>query len=365
MDLKPILIREQVIKSIREFFDKKGFHEVVATVLNKSLPVEPNIYPFITVWTKVKAQNNLYLSTSPEASLKKMIAKGIGNCFAIGKTFRNLEGQGSRHNPEFLMLEWYRENADYKDIMRECERLILYITNKLKSKIQNLPPQRDPRCSNPDGIRNSIGTNIKSNPKSKIRNQNLKNQIIYQHQIIDLSTPWKRYSLIDLFQKYAGLDLLRIMDDKQLKICAKSKGYDIKNKNWEELYNQIFLNEIETQLPPDPFFLTDFPSRISPLCKPKENNPLIAERFELYIGGMELGNGNTENTNSKSVTKVFEEERKGRIREGQDGIPIDRDFIKALDYMKNKSYAGIGLGVDRLAMLLADVRSIKEVEPLC
>ncbi len=345
MNLKPIIIREQIIKSIREFFDKKGFHEVVATVLNTSLPVEPNIYPFTTVWSKIKASDKLYLSTSPEASLKKMIAKGIGNCFAIGKTFRNLEGSGSRHNPEFLMLEWYRENADYKDIMRECENLVKYTSQKIKSKYQN--------------------SKLQINPKLQLQKQNKKTQIIYQHKTIDLSTPWKRYSLIDLFQKYAGLDLLRIMDDKQLKICAKSKGYDIKNKNWEELYNQIFLNEIETQLPPDPFFLTDFPSRISPLCKPKENNPLIAERFELYIGGMELGNGNTENTNSESVTKVFEEERKGRIREGQDGVPIDQDFIKALDYMKNKSYAGIGLGVDRLAMLLADARSIKEVEPLC
>ncbi len=195
--LKPIFIREQIIKSIREFFDEIGFHEVVAPVLNKSLPVEPNIYPFATVWSKIKASDNLYLSTSPEAALKKMIAMGIGNCFAIGKSFRNLEGQGSRHNPEFLMLEWYRENADYTDIMKECEKLILYVHNKVKSQNAKV--------------------------KSAIQKSKLNHKIIYQKHKIDLSAPWKRYSLIDLFQKYAGLDLLQIWDDKQLKICAKSK----------------------------------------------------------------------------------------------------------------------------------------------
>ncbi len=341
MLLQPIFIREQVIKSIREFFGERGFHEVVATVLNKSVPLEPNIYPFTTVWNKLKSSDKLYLSTSPEASLKKMIARGIGNCFAIGKTFRNLEGQGSHHNPEFLMLEWYRANANYTDIMRECEELIKYIINKVKVQSSKI--------------------------KITINNLKLSNKLIYQKHKINLSTPWMKYSLIYLFQKYAKLDLRKIINDKNIITASQKRGYKVKNATWENLYNQIFLNEIEPRLPQDPFFLVDFPVRISPLCKPKKDNLIFAERFELYIGGMELGNGNTENTVYRSVNKVFQAESEKRKKAGEIYPPIDHEFLQALKWMKHsgKSYAGIGLGIDRLAMIMANVGDIREVEPFC
>src|SRR6266498_2907542 len=107
-NLQPYYIREELIHQTRQFFRTKNFREIIAPVLKESLPLEPNIYPFQTTWNRHNKQNPLYLVTSPESSLKKMLAKGVGNCFAIGHSFRNLESAGTKHNPEFLMLEWYR-----------------------------------------------------------------------------------------------------------------------------------------------------------------------------------------------------------------------------------------------------------------
>src|SRR5258708_367510 len=110
-DLQPFFIREEIIKSIRSFFEEQYFHEVIIPILYSSLPLEPTLYSFSTTWKTNEGDRELYLCTSPESALKKMLAVGIGNCFAIGKSFRNLESSGPRHNPEFLMLEWYREDA--------------------------------------------------------------------------------------------------------------------------------------------------------------------------------------------------------------------------------------------------------------
>ena len=138
---------------------------------------------------------------------------------------------------------------------------------------------------------------------------------------------------------------------------AKKGGYSTKNASWEELYNQIFVNEIESRLPKNPFFLIDFPSFASPLCKPKKENKNLAERFELYINGVEIANGNTENTDSKLVKKHFTAEQK--IRSIYQ--PIDQPFLHAIDKMNNSSYAGIGLGIDRLTMLFTGSKTIDEL----
>ena len=211
-----------------------------------------------------------------------MLAAGIGNCFAFGKSFRNLENEGTQHLPEFLMLEWYRENAGYQDIMKETEELILYIQKSLERKHLS---------------------------KKKI------------------SHGWEKVSLQSLFKKTGGWDEER------------------------EVFDQIFVNKIESKFPKEPFFLVDFPTRFSPLCKPQKERPHLAQRFELYINGMEIGNGNTENTDVIAVRKTLKK-------------PIDETFLKALNNMKNKSYGGMGLGIDRLVMLFSGAKDIKEVEIL-
>ncbi|MCL5797680.1 MAG: hypothetical protein M1366_02675 [Patescibacteria group bacterium] len=336
--LKLIFVRENITKSVRKFFEREKFHEVETPVLNSSLPLEPNIHPFATEWKRVKGEKKIYLSTSPEAGLKKMIAAGIGNCFSIGHSFRNLEDAGTLHNPEFLMLEWYREDADYKDIMENCERLVSYLFLKNKEQITE---------------------NKKTSVKKDVNNRNI---LTYQNRTISFRRPWQRITMTDLFGKYAGLDLDEIIDDEVLRRKAKEKGYDIKSADWEQLFNQIFLNEIEPKLSPTPHFITDFPSRISPLCKPRKDKPYLAERFEFYLFGTELGNGNSENTDSQLIRSRMKEEMVYRSEKKIDFAPIDELFLAALEKMKSKSWAGIGLGLDRLAMILADTKNIKSLE---
>lgn len=285
------LEREKIINFIRKFFIGQGFHEVITPILNSSIPFEPNIYPFKTQWTTSRGCKEFYLPTSPEKNLKKMISIGMKNCFSIGHSFRNLEAAGSLHTPEFLMLEWYRENADYKIIMSD--------TKKLLSSLD-----------------------------------------------VKFTEGWEIFSLEDLFNKYAKLELKEIIQNEQkLFDYAKKKGYQIEGSSWSELYDQIFVNEIEKKLPKKQCFIIDFPSRISPLCKPKKDKAYLAERFELYIDGIELANGNTENTDIQSV--------KSGLRK-----PLDREFLDSLRKMKNATYAGIGLGIDRLTMLISNHSSL-------
>lgn len=290
-NLKSIFIREEIIKSIRSFFYAQQFHEVITPTLNEAIPNEANIYPFTTVWRTNHGEKKYFLSTSPERGLKLMLAKKIGNCFAISKSFRNLEDSGSQHIPEFLMLEWYRENADYQEIMIDTENLISFIKNRL----------------------------------------NLKN-----------TYTWKKLSLIDAFHKYADIDYLQAL----------------KTKHFYQDFDQIFVNKIEPHISENPTFIIDYPSLLSPLCKPKKENQLLAERFELYIKGMEIANGNTENTDYQSIEKTFIKEQKLRKRKGLLYSPVDQEFLDSLKTMSKKSYAGIGLGIDRLAMLFSGTNTV-------
>ncbi len=328
INLNPVFIREEVIREVRSFFEKNNFHEVITPSLNFALPLEPNLYAFTTNWKTSAESREMYLSTSPESGLKKMLANGIGNCFAISKSFRNLEGAGSLHTPEFLMLEWYREDADYTIIMHDVQNLVL----KVKERVDNHLSRES------------------------------SSQLTYQGTTISLKEKWPVYSLVDLFGKYANLDYFEILDDEIMLMKARHKGYNTENATWGELFDQIFVNEIEFSLPMSPFFIVDFPAKISPLCAPKKSNPLLVERFEVFLLGKELGNGNSENTDSEYVEKLFRNEQKYRSNHLLIAPPIDMNFIASLKEMSFKKYAGIGLGIDRLAMIMADVTSITDVE---
>jgi elongation factor P--(R)-beta-lysine ligase len=327
-DLSGYYIREAVIKSIRTFFDQQNFHEVVVPVFNSALPVEPNIYPFQTEWYTVEGTHTLYLTTSPESGIKKMLAVGLGNAYSIGKCFRNLENSGRKHNPEFLMLEWYRENAEYQQIMRDVQALLLFTKEKVDLLLNR--------------------------PASSI--------LEYQGQQIELACEWPVLSLVDLFSEYVGLELSDIIDDDALVEAMQKKGYQTHGATWSQLFDQLFLNEIESHLPSSPYFLIDFPAKLSPLCKINKQKPYLAERFEFAIGGMELGNGNNENTDAELVAQKFAQEFELRKKNQLLNSPVDAEFIEALSQMNKKKYAGIGAGVDRIAMLFADTTDIKDVE---
>lgn len=317
----PYIIRENILKATRQFFYEMDFHEVIPQILNTALPLEANLFPFETTWKTRTGDRKLYLPHSPERSIKRMLAHGMGNCFALGKSFRNLEQEGSQHLPEFLMLEWYRKQASYLDIMEDVRELLTFIHDYLKNA--GSPPS-----------------------------------VQFHGKKIMLGKKWETYSLIELFKMHCGIDLPSVIEDDELLFqIARKRGYIVDGATWGQLYDQIFVNEIESKLPPDPVFLIDFPSRISPLCKQKKDDVRFAERFEFYMGGIEIGNGNTENTDIHYVRKTFETENK------KTGYPIDEEFLTSLGKMHGTTYAGIGLGIDRLTMLLCGESTIQAIEP--
>lgn len=291
-------VREEIIKCIRDFFYKQNFHEIIPALLNKTLPAEPNLKPFITTHVADDAKDTYFLAMSPERGIKKMLAQGIGNCFSISKAFRNYEKMGSLHLNEFTMLEWYRVGATDSVIMGDLEKLMQQINKKMGNRV-----------AMKEGA-------------------------------------FPRLSLNTLFKEKMGISLEELlMNEKLISELAAKKGYKMEGATWEELYDQLFVNEIESSFSLRPFFLTDFPTRISPLCASQKLKPLFAQRFELYIHKMEIGNGNTENTDVIAVRKVFEQESK------KTGMPIDEEFLSHLSAMKTGSYAGVGVGIDRLTML--------------
>jgi lysyl-tRNA synthetase class 2 len=308
---------------MRAYFKGEGFMEVETP---KLLP-QPSTEPFLEVFeTTLKfAEGDSYrafLPSSPEFSIKKLLAAGIGSCFEICKSFRNGEGRSSRHNPEFTILEWYRVQADYNDTMRDVERLFLAI-NKALGRGTELP---------------------------------------YQGKIYSLKTPWERISVAEAFQKYAGIDTNTMLSEAKLLEAGKRKGYTIEqNTTWEEIYNQIMFNEIEPKLGLyTPTFLYDYPVSQAALSKKKVDDPRFAERFEIFLAGYELGNCFTELTDWKEQEQRCLDDLAVRKKLGKTEYGMDTDFIEALK-LGMPECSGIAMGVDRIAALFADVPDIAQV----
>lgn len=329
--LANFLIREKTIQAIRQFLTTAEFVEITPPILNRGLPLEPNLYPFVTTWQTLAGEQALYLPASPEAAIKKMLALGIPQCFAIGHCFRNFEPADIEHQPEFLMLEWYRAQAQMDDIMNDVQELILAVKKNLNPAL-NLPT---------DDHFLTIGD-----------------------QKIDLTAGWQQFSLIELFKKYCQIELEDVWELPALQAVAQARGYQTQNSTWEELYNQLFTNEIEPRLPKTPCFVVDFPAQISPLCTRQTDHPQLAQRFEFYLAGLELANGNQEQTDAQLVADRFHQEEIYRQHQHLPQAPIDEDFLSALGQMSALGqFAGIGLGVERLAMLLAGVSKLKAINP--
>ncbi len=338
-------IREEIIKTIRQFFYKRNFHEVETPTLLPALIPESYLDVFSTdLLLKDGLSKRLFLATSPESSIKKLLVAGIGNCFTLCKSFRNSE-TSPYHNSEFTMLEWYRVQTDYQQIMRDCEELLVSIYRKVKMLTVN------------------------GKPKSE---ENHKDRLEYQGQFIDLTIPWIRMTVSSALNKYSAVDLKQLCEIKNNQVVyprgkiaaiAKSKGYEIKlTDSWEEIFHQIFFNEIEPELRKfsRPVILYDYPKPLSALAKLNKRNPLVAERFEFYIAGLELGDCYSELTDYQEQSRRSDEELKKIKKSDKSGIIPDEDFIEAI-----KSglpvCSGIAVGVDRLVMLFTNSKTIQEV----
>jgi len=307
-------VRERVIKSIRAYFDTQKFHEIETPILIPHPPAESYLDVFeTTLLDRKRNPTKAYLSTSPEIPLKKLMVAGLGNCYSLTKAFRNMETHSRLHNPEFTVLEWYRVGTDYFDIMKDCEQLLQAITG---------------------------------------------GSLVYQGNAIDLTSPWERITVVEAFKKYAGVNFDDFFDHAPE--IATKKGYNVENNTWEELYNQIFLNEIEKHLGHGkPTILYDFPAAVAALAKLKKDDVRYAERFEFYIAGLELGDCYGELTDPAETKKRFDVQMKEVTRLGKTAYEYDNDFIDALTVGLPKC-SGIAVGVDRLVMLMANVKDIAD-----
>jgi elongation factor P--(R)-beta-lysine ligase len=322
-------VREQVLTAIRAFFSERHFHEIETPLLIARPPAESYLDVFeTTLLDRARRGRKAYLSTSPEVPLKKLMVAGLGNCFSLTKSFRNMETQSLLHNPEFTMVEWYRAPATYKDIMVDCEELVLHIHTHLQRMAKN-----DTQKSN---------------------------QLIYQGKTIDLEAPWEKISVAEAFSRWAKVDFNTFFNMDTAKRIAQSKGYAVEPETtWEQIYNQIFLNEIEPHLGQGkPTILYDFPGSMAALCK-KSSDPRFAERFEFYIQGLELGDCYGELTDWKEQKDRFDKELEEIRRQGKTSYDYDHDFIDALKAGLPES-SGVAVGVDRLVMLFADVINIAD-----
>jgi lysyl-tRNA synthetase class 2 len=294
---KTYFIREKVIQTIREFFKNEGFHEVFTPILVPVPSIEPNLEVFETqLRTSIGKKKRAFLISSPEYAHKKLLSAGVGNIFEITRSFRNEEEVSRLHSPEFTILEWYRVNADYFDIMNDFENLFLKIAGRDKLK--------------------------------------------YQGEVYDLKKPWPRITFTEAFRKYADKNLSDIKD--------------------EDFY-KIFFNEVEPKIleTKRPVFLYDYPISQASLARPKKGDPKYAERFEVFIAGVELGNCFSELTDAKLQHERFESDLAERKRLGKTDFPIDEDFIEALRGGMPAA-SGIAVGVDRLVMLAADTPTVSD-----
>ncbi len=308
--------RIKMIEVIRQFLIARNFLEVETPILHP-LAGGATARPFITHHNTY--DRDLYLRIAPELYLKRLIVGGFERVFEINRNFRN-EGVDKFHNPEFTMLEYYEAYQDYLGLMEETEELL---------------------CA---AIRDVVGTM----------------QFSYQEQSIDATRPWKRLSLFGAIREYTGIDLEKTRDRDEAARLAESVGVEIKPEmGYGKIVDEVMSLRVKPKLI-QPTFLYDYPIEISPLAKKKRDNPALTERYQVFIAGMELCNAFSELNDPIDQRERFEHQLKMRERGDDEAQMLDEDFLAALEVGMPPT-AGIGIGIDRLAMLLTDSASIRDV----
>ncbi|MFD3155564.1 lysine--tRNA ligase [Haloimpatiens sp. FM7330] len=311
--------RTAIIKYIREFLDNKGFMEVETPILS---PIAGGAAarPFITHHNALDI--DMYLRIATELYLKRLIVAGFEKVYDLGKNFRN-EGIDIRHNPEFTMIELYEAYADYNDMMEITENMVAYVCEKV------------------------LGTT----------------RVTYQGTEIDFKPPWRRVTMVDAVKEYAGVDFNEIKDDEEARKIAKEKNLEFKKElqyvTKGEVLNELFEEYAEEKMI-QPTFIYDYPVEISPLTKKKRGNEEFTERFEGFIFGRELCNAYSELNDPVVQRERFMQQAKERELGDDEAYVIDEDFLHALEIGMPPT-GGLGIGIDRLIMLLTDSYSIRDV----
>ena len=317
----------QVERAVHEFMEQHGYLKTDLPVLSPALIPESYLEIFETEFNYFDKKEKLYLTSSPEIFLKRLLVSGIGNCYYLGRAFRNSEPNSDWHSPEFTMLEFYKLGINYLEMADEVLKMLRYIAIKIR------------------------------NPKSEIRS----NQIIYQNKTISFDK-WEKMSVAQAFEKFAGIKEEELLNEKLFVKKAKNKGFNIDNATYEDLFSQILAAEVEPRLGKNgyPTLLYDYPKQMASLAKLNKNG-LTAQRCEFYINGLEIGGFCTELNDYKEQQKRFVAESTKRKKNKFINHTIDKGFIKALKYGL-PFCTGAGIGFERLVVVMANVNSIDQLK---
>ncbi|WP_406589525.1 lysine--tRNA ligase [Bacillus atrophaeus] len=310
------IARSKIIQAMRRYLDDHGYLEVETPTMH-SIPGGASARPFITHHNALDMP--LYMRIAIELHLKRLIVGGLEKVYEIGRVFRN-EGVSTRHNPEFTMIELYEAYADYQDIMSLTENLIAHIAQEV------------------------LGSTT----------------IQYGEEQIDLKPEWKRLHMVDAVKEATGVDFWNEVTVEQARDYAKEHGVEItKSMTVGHIINEFFEQKIEETLI-QPTFIYGHPVEISPLAKKNTEDPRFTDRFELFIVGREHANAFTELNDPIDQRERFEAQLKEREEGNDEAHMMDEDFVEALEYGMPPT-GGLGIGIDRLVMLLTNAPSIRDV----
>ena len=317
-EVKEVFVqRSRIIKAIRDFLDSRGFVEVDTPVM---VPVAAGALarPFITHHNAL--DQSLYLRIATELYLKRLVTGGFDKVYELGRVFRN-EGLDQDHNPEFTLLESYEAYADYNDVMQMVEEMVCHVAHEV------------------------VGTT----------------QITFGDHVIDLAPPWRRLSLREELQARSGIDIEEFPTAESLAHRLKEIGLEL---GPQESRGRLIDKALSTFVEPhliQPTFILDYPDTMSPLAKPRPGTPGYVERFEGFIGGMEIANSYTELNDPDLQRARFEEqEHQRQLYQDEEVERTDTDFLLGMEYGMPPT-GGLGMGIDRLVMLLTGQRTIRDV----
>ena len=312
------MLRSKIISKIRQILDEKGYLEVETPVLN-TISGGATAKPFITHHNSLNI--DMYLRIALELNLKRLIVGGFDKVYEIGRVFRN-EGMDLRHNPEFTELELYAAYEDFHDMMDITEEIFSRTAKEI------------------------LGTT----------------KINYQGQEIDLTPGWKRITMIDSIKEACGVDFNKIETDEEAVKLAKERGIEIPDKTKETRGDVIslFFDEYVEKTLIQPTFIYEYPVEISPLAKKCPKNKKMTERFEVFIGGREYGNAFSELNDPIDQYERFEKQVEAKEAGDEEAGMMDEDYVQALEIGLPPT-GGLGIGIDRLVMLLTDSATIRDV----
>ena len=321
-DRRPFLLaRARITAAVREWFAARTFVEVETAILQASPGNEAHLHAFATeLISPDTGKTRLYLHTSPEFAAKKLLAAGEKRLFTLARVFRNRE-RGALHHPEFTMLEWYRADEPYDALIDDCAALLAAAAEAVETKSFSFRGREADPFARPE-----------------------------------------RVTVADAFRRYASIDLLAPLDDRDaLAAAAKARGIRVADDDtWADIFSRVLVERIEPNLGIGrATILDEYPVSEAALARPTAHDPRVAERFELYVCGVEIANAFGELTDPAEQRRRFEAEMAEKERVHGERYPLDEDFLAALAEMPPAS--GIALGFDRLVMLVTGAQRIEQV----